>query len=77
MNACEFRQHLRLYLELRNAIGFPVRDSRLLDNFVEFVSSNCDSNTIPVNVVSEWLDFQSCAATVKARRLGIVRPFLD
>jgi len=77
VNGCELRQHLRLYLELRNAIGFPVRDNRLLDNFVWFVSSRCDSNSIPVNVVSEWLDFQSCAATGKARRLSVVRPFLD
>src|SRR5579884_2682041 len=77
MNRNELRQHLRQYLELRDAIGFKVRDGKILDRFVEFVSSQCDSTDLAIEVVSTWVDLQSGPASTKARRLGVVHPFLD
>lgn len=77
MNSNELRQHLRQYLDLRDAIGFKVRDSKILDRFVEFVSSHCDSTNLAAEVVSNWVELQSGLASTKARRLGVIRPFLD
>jgi hypothetical protein len=77
MNDNELRQHLRQYLELRDAIGFKVRDGKILDRFVEFVSSQRDSTNVAAEVVSNWIELQSGLASTKARRLGVIRPFLD
>lgn len=77
MNSSDLRQHLRQYLELRDAIGFRVRDRKILDDFVEFASSHRDSSDVASKVISTWIDLQSGPAITKARRLGVVRPFLD
>jgi integrase len=77
MNSSELRQHLQQYLELRDAIGFKVRNSRLLYRFVEFASQQCDSTDVSATLVCTWVDLQSGSASAKAKRLGVVRPFLD
>lgn len=79
MSPEELRERLKDYLELRKALGIPLRDrTPVLTDFVNYVDEHCDSQPVVTRLTMDWLD--RYAAEHKAKRpsaqLSVVRQFL-
>lgn len=78
MNRSDLESRLASYLRIREALGMALgMESKVLNNFVAFVSSQDCIEPITSKVVFDWLDVVAKHHTSKVRGyLAIVRQFL-
>ena len=79
MMPVELRIRLERYLALRRALGFAMRaEERLLRNFLAFLASRDPQGPIRAAAAVEWACCTPrCGAGGRARRLSVVRCFLN
>lgn len=79
MTPGRLREQLRVYAELRRAVGIPLgRNVLVLGDFVDYVDQHCDADPVTTQLALDWVDDWSGKHKLAypGTLLTIVRQFL-